>query len=406
MSDGRGHAAPRGKAIIVGAGIGGLTAALCLLRAGWEVEVLEQAQALSPIGAGIQISPNGARVLFALGLSGALEAVAFRPESIEMRLGRSGFQVYAIPLREAAIARWGAPYLHIHRADLVELLVQALQARAPNGLRTGVRVDGYSQTASAVRAHGSDGAFFEGDLLIGADGIHSVIRTAMLGPGDPRFTGNVAWRIVVPIERLADHAPPPTACVWVGPGRHAVTYRLRGGALANFVGVVEQDGWTRESWTEEGTREEALADYRGWHPIISRMIKASDHLYRWALYDRDPLPSWTDGRVALLGDACHPMLPFAAQGGVMAIEDAWCLAQSLDRAGDVAARLESYARGRHARTAKVQQTARANAGLFHHRRLNDQVRAYAPQWWAARTRPMQFHARQDWLYGHDVTAPR
>jgi salicylate hydroxylase len=225
----------------------------------------------------------------------------------------------------------------------------------------------------------------------------------MLGPEAPRFTGNAAWRIVVPIERLGDRAPPPTACVWVGPGRHAVTYRLRGGALANFVGVVEQDGWTSESWTEEGTKEAALADYRGWHPIITQVIEASDHLYRWALYDRDPLPAWTEGRAALLGDACHPMLPFAAQGGVMAIEDAWVLARSLDSATDVAGGLEAYAQSRHARTAKVQKTARANAGLFHHRGLSDRVRAYAPQWWAAKARPTQFHARQDWLYGHDVT---
>lgn len=388
------------QAIIIGAGIGGLTAALCLQRIGWQVTVYEQAQQLVEVGAGIQISPNGSRVLDALGLTDYLAPHLFEPERIDMRWGLSGGSIFSIPLKEQAVDRWGAPYWHLHRADLVAVLSQALVAASPKALRLGVAVSGYAQPSGPVVVNLSNGEQSEADVLIGADGIHSTLRTQMLGADKPRFTGNVAWRMTVPTDKLGRHVPPPTACIWAGAKRHAVTYLLQGGRLANLVGVVEQSDWQRESWTEQGTREDAIADFVGWHPVITEIIRQADAHYRWALFDREPLDHWVDGNVALLGDACHPMLPFLAQGAVMAIEDAWVLADSIKGcdAGNLGQALQGYQTQRLARTAKVQREAAANQRRFHY--------GFRPAYWplqiTTKLMPNLLHRRQDWLYGHSV----
>ncbi|MCF6329446.1 MAG: FAD-dependent monooxygenase [Henriciella sp.] len=323
------------KIIISGGGIGGLTAALCCLHHGHDVTVLEQAPDLGEVGAGLQISPNAMKVFEALGLAERLTGAGFRPEAIQGRMGVSGIRLFEFALGDTAVKRWGSPYLHIHRADLIAVLQSALKTRAPDAVRLGAQVERYRQDGVGATAVLADGTEIAGDVLIGADGIHSPIRTQMLGPDRPRFTGNVAWRAVVPVERLGNEAPDPVACVWMGRGQHAVTYLLRGGELANFVGVIECNDWTNESWTEEGNRTQVLADFAGWHPTITRMIEASDQVFRWALFDRAPLQTWTDGCVALLGDACHPMLPFMAQGAAMAVEDAWVLAASISAHGKI-----------------------------------------------------------------------
>ncbi|MBU1286547.1 MAG: FAD-dependent monooxygenase [Alphaproteobacteria bacterium] len=392
------------KILIAGGGIGGLTTALALTQFGHDVVVLEQAEALGEVGAGLQLSPNGMKVFEALGMSDRIAAQAFQPEGIEMRMGQSGRIVFDIPLGLRAADRWGAPYLHIHRADLINALSAELAERAPAAVRLGARIASYAQDGQTVTVELEDGTFVDGGVLVGADGIHSVVRRQMLGPDKPRFTGNVAWRAVVPIELLGDDLPPPTACAWVGKGRHAVTYRLRGGALANFVGVVEHDGWEVESWSGEGLLEDALADFAGWHPVILKMIRKADVLNRWALFDRPSLPRWHDGRVVLMGDACHPMLPFLAQGAVMAVEDAWVLAARLSAGGDVSVALEAYEADRQGRTAAIQAGARNNAKLFHRHNPITQLATYGPMWLAGRAAPEFVHSRNDWIYGHDVTA--
>jgi len=241
--------------------------------------------------------------------------------------------------------------------------------------------------------------------LIGADGIHSVVRESLLGPEHPRFTGNVAWRLVVPAERLPKHLVPPTACIWVGPGRHAVTYYLRRGELVNFVGVVERDERTIESWTQRGAKSNLAADFAGWAEPIAAIIAAATDCYRWALFDRAPLPKWSSGRVGLLGDACHPMLPFLAQGAAMAIEDAWVLSRELKAsAQDVPAALASYETARKERTTRVQGNARARMGLYHKRGAAARMSTYGAMWLAGRLAPSLVHASQDWLYAHDVVA--
>lgn len=392
------------KAVIVGGGIGGLTAALCLRHHGWDVEILEQAAALEEVGAGIQISPNGVKVLRALGIADAIEQTIFTPHDLQFRNGRSGAIIGRTPMGAAMEARYGAPYWHIHRADLITALSAAVQQRIPGAIRTGVSVTGYHQDDHRIHAETADGGRITGDILIGADGIKSVIRTQMLGPAQPRFTGNVAWRAVVPVSQLGTHTPPPAATIWFGEGKHAVTYLLRGGTLANLVGVVERDDWTTESWTEQGTREQAMADFTGWHPTITSIIEQADSHHRWALFDRDPLPRWTDGRAALLGDACHPMLPFMAQGALMAIEDGWVLADSLSHQADPHRALIQYQNARKARTARVQREARKNMGIFHRRTRAGKIGTYGPLWLASKLAPSLLMARNDWLYGHDVTA--
>ncbi|MHA7900506.1 MAG: FAD-dependent monooxygenase [Henriciella sp.] len=391
------------KAIIVGGGIGGLTAALSFHAFGWRVQVLERAAELGEIGAGIQISPNGMKVFRALGIEDEIAENAFQPEALEMRFGRSGNRIFQIPARQAIIERWGAPYLHLHRADLVASLTRLLHARQPNAVRLNAECERYENTADGVQVHLKSGETISGDLLVGADGIHSAIRTQMLGPERPDFTGNIAWRAVVPMDRLGDLAPPPTACVWVGEHRHAVTYRLRAGQLANFVGIVESESWASESWTEQGTKEEVLADFAGWHPIITNLIEKAETHFRWALFDRQPLTSWVDGRTVLLGDACHPTLPFQAQGAVMAIEDAYLLAKLCsDEADKLSSALKTYFETRQPRTSQVQAASRSNAKLFHKHTPISRAMTYGPMWLAGKIAPGAIRSQQDPFYAYDV----
>ena len=382
--------------LIVGAGVGGLTLAHALMQRGKNIRILESAAVLENVGAGIQIPPNAVKVLRALGLENTVMKTAFQPRAIEARMGRSGRPVFDIPLAGDAEKRWGAPYLHIHRADYIT----ALSAGLPKGvLQLNARVSAYQQTAESVSVTLTDGSELDAQYLVGADGIRSSIRQQMLGADAPQFTGNMAWRAVVPAERLGDLAPNPTACAWFGPNRHAVTYRLGAqGKFVNFVGVVEQETWQEEGWSLAGDKADALKDFEGWHPIIRNVIENADTLNRWALFDRAPLPTWIQGRAALMGDAAHPMLPFLAQGAAMAVEDAWVLADVMSSGQD----LSAYQSRRLARTSKVQAASRANMGLFHKSALPSQLMTYGPMWAAGKLAPNIVHKRMDWLYGYDV----
>ncbi|WP_299613930.1 FAD-dependent monooxygenase [uncultured Tateyamaria sp.] len=386
------------KALIVGGGIGGLSAAIALRLRGWDVTVFEQASALTEVGAGLQISPNGWRVLDALGVSPYLADTVFEPEAIEMRLGVTGTRVFRLPMKGYARQRWGAPYLHVHRADLIDALAARLAELAPEAVHTGRAVSGYAPDGAVLF---EDGTRCAGDLVVGADGLHSVIRHQMLGPDAPRYTGNVAWRAVVPLTELPA-PPPPTACVWAGDKRHAVTTRLRAGTLANFVGMVEEPKPSPEGWRIEGSRDDAMEAFAGWDPIIFGLIAKAPVLNRWALFDRAPLPRWHDGQVTLLGDAAHPMLPSMAQGAVQALEDAWTLAAVLDGA-DVEPALPRYFDLRIDRVSRIQAGSAANARMFHKASGLGRVGFYGPMALGARIAPGLIHARQDWVYRHDVT---
>ncbi|WP_026941165.1 FAD-dependent monooxygenase [Hellea balneolensis] len=394
------------RVIIAGAGIGGLTAALCCLHFGHEVIIFEQASELSEVGAGIQLPPNAMKVFKALSIDALISQTAFRPEALEARMGESGRRIFNVPLDEKSLERWGASYLHIHRADYVTALKTALIARSPKSLKLGVGIEDYKLSKKGVTIQLSDGRKVTADVLIAADGIKSKIRAKMLRPDTPRFTGNIAWRAVVPLEALGENAPASTACVWMGRKRHAVTYRIRSGELVNFVGVVETDKWSDESWLQKGNKEEALSDFSGWDPIIKSILKCAspDSFYRWALFDRDPLSCWVDGSAALLGDAAHPMLPFMAQGAAMAVEDGWVIARELSKNGrSVQASLKAYENLRLPRTQKAQQASRSNMNTFHQATVLRQIATYSPMWLAGHILPNLIKKRLDWLYSFDVT---
>ena len=308
--------------LVVGGGIGGVTAALCFARCGFDVQVFEQAAEFGAVGAGIQLTPNATRVLHDLGLEEALREVAFLPEAVEMRDWNSGRMLTSNPLGAQLVADYGFPYYHVHRADLMGVLVNAAQAHPGIRLQNSAEVTNIDTNATGVSLEVA-GTHYPGALLIGADGIHSTVRSDLFGPQAPRFTGNVAWRGLVPADRLPKGLVHPVASVWWGPHKHFVHYYVRGGALVNCVCVVEKDGWEVESWNERGDHSELKSDFAGWHETVQVLIDNMDpeECFKWALFDRPPMTRWSRGRVTLLGDACHPTLPFMAQGAAMAIED-------------------------------------------------------------------------------------
>jgi salicylate hydroxylase len=389
------------KIVIAGGGIGGLSAALALAEAGHEVEVVERATALQDVGAGLQLSPNAMKALGALGVADAVEAVSSEPEALELRIGRTGAKVFSIPVGKTARRRYGAPYLHIHRADLIGVLAKAADARGVR-IRLGARVSAWAREGEGLRIGLDTGAILNGELLVGADGMRSAVRRRMFGEDHPRFTGAVAWRALAPISACPDL--PNAAVVWAGPGRHAVTYRIRRGEIINFVGVVEEDGWREEGWDEPGDRKKLLAAFEGWADPVVNVIERASSCHRWALFDRDPLPRWSEGRVTLLGDACHPMPPFQAQGAAMAIEDAVVLAQCLAARADAPeAALAAYEAKRKPRTTRVLASARSNMGVFHRSNAFTQAATYGPMRVAGLVMPAFVKSRQDWIYGFDAT---
>lgn len=381
------------RVLVAGGGIGGLSASLGLAQAGFEVDVFEQSNAFGEIGAGVQISPNSTRVLHRLGLEQALRSVSFFPQGHEIRQWNSGKLLFHSLLGDKDIHRYGFPYYHVHRGDLIRILMDAVQ-REPNiTLHADAMVMG-CEGSTLILADGS----VEGDVVVGADGIHSAVRKSIFGDELPRFTRNVAWRGVVPTERLPEGWVPPVTSIWLGYGQHFVNYYIRSGELVNWVGVVENSGWRVESWLEKGEHAELKADFCGWHENIRVLIDAMDpdQCYKWALFDRDPMPRWSVGPATLLGDACHPTLPFMAQGAAMAIEDGAVLAECLLRHDCPTIALETYSSIRQPRTAKVQQNSRLNAKVFHMR----------PPWTWLRN-PLLKHGsavQMDWLYTHDVYA--
>jgi salicylate hydroxylase len=384
---------------VVGGGIGGLAAALALLRAGCDVRVYEQSRAVSAVGAGIQLAPNCTRILDRIGVLPAIELTAFAPSSFEFRRWDDGRLLSRTPLGAGIAATYGAPYLHAHRGDLVAVLAEAVGAER---VETGRRCVGVSSDGVGAEVRFADGGTATADVVVGADGIHSVVREALYGPEQPHFTGHVAYRGLVPAERLGHLALQPRCTVRLGPGAHFVHYFVAGGRLHNVVCVVEEDSWTRETWTDTADPRELRDAFAGWHPVVSGIIDALERPLKWALFDRPPLERWSTGPVTLLGDACHPMLPYGAQGAAQAIEDAAVLAACVAQAGDrdISAALARYETIRRGRATRVQQMSRANGRRFH---LPDGPDQQARD--AAMASSFGISPEIDWLYGHDPTEP-
>ena len=347
---------------IVGGGVGGLAAAAGLAAHGHQVAVFEQSRRYGRVGADVNLTPNAVHALDRLGAGPALRAQAARPTHRISRTWDTGAETSRLPMSTAAEARYGAPQLTLHRADLLA----ALEGLLPDGtIRFGTRIAALDPQAGTLTL--DDGAALAFDVLIGADGIHSVVRRALWGADDPRFTGLVSWRGTFPRDRAGDLPDLDAFTKWWGPDadRQIVTFPLTHGTEIFVFATHRQDGWAEEGWTLPGDVAELRALYADFHPQARALLAALDSVTRSALHVREPMPAWSQGRTTLLGDAAHPMVPFMAQGACMAIEDAVVLTRALDGVAPagVARALHRYEAARIPRTAEIQRSSLANDWL-------------------------------------------
>lgn len=344
------------KMIVVGAGIGGLTCALALAQRGMDVSVLEQAPVLGEIGAGITITPNADRVFADLGLTGALAGHAVIPERQLTQHWETGEIIRDVERGAATAAQYGAGYYHIHRADLHAVLVDGFEAAAPGRLHLSSGAQSVDPSGAVTTQNGS---VFEADIVIGADGVKSAVRDALFPTETPRFTGQVAWRGLVPTKNVQEDLRMDFPGIHIGPKKLFMRYPVRANTLSNYAAFVELHGWQEESWTIPSSRAELLTHYGDWAPGVRALIEATpdDQLFKWALFVRQPLETWVNGNVTLLGDAAHAMLPFMGQGAATAIEDAMVLARALKDFGS-AEGLQRYDSARRSRTSAIQENAR------------------------------------------------
>ncbi|GLU41602.1 FAD-dependent monooxygenase [Pseudomonas sp. NBRC 100443] len=366
---------------VLGAGIGGLCAAIALLHAGHDVVVYEQAKAFLRVGADINLTPNAVKAIDGLGVGEAVRASAARPTHRISRTWDSGEETSRLEMADAAERKYGAPQLTIHRADLLAALAEAFPLER---VRFAQRAQAVRQEADGVHIEFADGGQDRVDVLIGADGIHSVVRAALFGEEHPRFTGVVAYRAVVPAVKVAQVPHIQAFTKWWGPNPQSqiVTFPLNRGRDIFIFATTAQDSWHLESWTTQGSVEELRESYAHYHPHARALLEACDEVLKTALYERDPLPYWTRDSLVLLGDACHPMMPFMAQGAGQAIEDAVVLGRMLAGVRELAqvpAALAAYQDARLERTSQIQIGSRGN------------------QW-------LKAGGNADWVYGYDAWA--
>jgi salicylate hydroxylase len=355
------------KIAIVGGGIGGLTAALALSQNAHDITVFERSAGIREIGAGVQISPNAGRLLHSLGLGAAYSEISVNPHRVVLRRWEDDSIIRATDLDESFLSQHQVPLANVARNELVEILGIAVAARANVTLKFSthvVKVEPGDASSEVIFADGSSQSF---DIVVGADGIHSVVRPCVGGIDKPRFSGSAAYRALVPRSAVEDL--PIDVTNRMGPDRHVVSYFIgRNRSHLNLVCISPEDSWETESWTEQGTMEDLLSRFEGWSPdFLSLLGRVEEPIFRWALYDREPLEQWGIGTTTLLGDACHPMLPFMAQGSCQAIEDAVVLARCLSEAStnDAVSALRRYEDARQGRTAQVQTSSLMNRDLFH-----------------------------------------
>ncbi|MCC6778548.1 MAG: FAD-dependent monooxygenase [Hyphomicrobiales bacterium] len=384
--------------LIVGAGIGGLTAALALAQRGFGVTLFDQAPQLEEVGAGLQLSPNASAILIALGLRAALEERVVAPQELRVLDAASARVLTRAPLGDFVRKRYGAPYWVIHRGDLQAVLLAAVRAHPGVTLHLGTRVEDFALHANAVTLSGSATAGpieARGAVLIGADGLWSALRPRIGERGEPRFAQHTAWRLLVPTDAVISNLATPTVNLWLGRDAHLVHYPVSAGRQINVVAIV-RDEWREAGWNAPGMSPELLARYRAWPGPVRALLGTAGAWKKWALFDRAPFDQWGKGPVTLLGDAAHPMLPFLAQGAAMAIEDAAVLARRLaDKPDDAAAALRHYERDRRDRTARAQQSARSNGRIYHMGGPATFLRALV----LGAMGGTRLLTRYDWLYG-------
>ncbi len=383
------------RILVAGAGIGGLTAASCLAKAGHRVEIYEQAPQLAEIGAGIQISANAMHVLRDLGLEQAIVSGGVAPGAYVFRLHDTGEVIQRFSLSEEHKRLHGAPYTQLHRADLHDILAAKARAFDPGIVRLNHRITGFSETDAGVTLRFENGGTAQGDLLIGADGLKSVMARQIVGDIPAQYTGDAAWRLVVPVSKLPPETLEQVMSVFMGPGGHVVCYYLRAGELLNFVGLVETDEVSEESWTVKLPWHKLKEHYQGWHPAIQTIIDTADkdQCYRWSLFFRQPLTNWSSQRATLLGDSAHATLPYLAQGAAMAIEDGAVLTRALAMSEAIPDALQLYQRNRMERTARIVNQSNFNRNLFHLRSQAEIRAAFAKR--------DEGNDRNGWLYSYN-----
>ena len=388
------------RIIVIGLGIGGAATALSLEKSGLDYLILEQAPELGEVGAGLQMSPNASRIMAWLGLAEPLKSIAVEPQAHLFLDGLSADVLMQTPLMPEVERAFGAPYYHVHRADLLRLLTSHVDM---SRVRLDTKVSAVRQTDRGVQVDLANGETLKADVVIGADGIRSVLRQQIFNPAPPSPSGCIAWRALVPVAKARELGFERNSYVWMGPKRSVVMYYVRAGELFNWVGITPYDAQRAESWSAQAPREAALNQYEGWHEQVTSLIEASQSLFVTAISDRAPLDRWVNGRIALMGDAAHAMLPFHAQGAVQSIEDAWVLARCLERGQDsLPAALLRYQELRHDRATRVQQQSRAAEHTFHMSDASDVE--------ARNTRFKQMQAKaangfprgQQWLFAYDA----
>jgi 2-polyprenyl-6-methoxyphenol hydroxylase-like FAD-dependent oxidoreductase len=348
---------------IVGAGIGGMAAASLLKRAGHDVQVYEQARRFGRVGAGIQMTPNAMKVLRRLGVEERLKKIAYRSPVRLSRDWDTGKITSELKLGEDVERRYGAPFLYLHRAELLAAIESTVP---PEIVHFDRKLTGLDRKAGQVSLAFADGSQSQADVVIGADGVHSLVRETLFGPEKPRFTGRVAYRSLFPAERMGNAPINPLHTKWWGPDRHVVIYYVTAARdQVYFVtSVPESADWmTPESWSAKGDVAELRKAYSGFHPEVRAVLDACPDAYKWALLERDPLPRWTEGNVTLLGDACHPMTPYMAQGAASALEDAAVLARCLERGDAPREALRLYEATRKPRASAIQTTSSKNTWM-------------------------------------------
>jgi len=342
-----------GDVAIIGAGLGGLTAALALQRQGWRVRVYEQAPVLGEVGAGLSLSPGAGRGLASLGVGPALLDASLPVPDIAFVHYRTGKRLAGALIQSVAPDRGFETARHVHRADLHAILLAAVGANDPDAVRTGKRLERVEQGAAHVVAHFADGEAVEAALLIGADGARSAVRRTLFDDQPPVFAGQIAYRCLIPIERAAPYLGGVNAMVSIGAGRIFNRYLIRKGALLNVIGIVQSDVWPEEGWNTPATVAEFAHAFEGFHAQVLSLIGCAPpgHLIKWGLFVRPPIATWSAGRVVLLGDAAHPILPFLGLGGALAIEDGIVLARALNEASSIE---PAFAAFEHARKPRVE----------------------------------------------------
>jgi salicylate hydroxylase len=386
---------PQSRVLIVGGGIGGLTTAIAITKNGISATILERSMFADETGAGIQLGPNATRVLAELGVLDAVEAMAFKPELLRLFDGVSGATLVSVPLGRVAEKRYDAPYLTLHRADLHAALLAACQKHDTIELRDDFDVTKVENHPDGVVATGADGAKVEGSSLIGADGLWSRLRERIAPQADLRFSGAVAWRALLPRDQVPAPFDSPMVGLWLGPRAHLVHYPVRGGRDLNIVAVVE-GGSAKEGWNLRAERDVLLPAFHRWASPAKALVESIENWRCWSLFRLKPLRRWTDGRMALLGDAAHPVLPYLAQGAALAIEDAAALAASFKAfGGDPPSAFPLYVSLRMKRATRVQVRAARFGRIYHLRGPAALVRNFVLK----RRRPESLLRGFDWLYG-------